>query len=145
MAFAWDPFREMQTLRRQIDRLFDGAWREPGGAFGRTARAWPAMNLDESNDQIVVEALTPGLDAESLKVSVAGDQLRIEGRRVPVEAKAEAWHRNERLTGSFTRVIQLPSMVQPDRIGAEYKHGLLTITLPKAEEARPRQISVNVA
>ena len=97
-------------------------------------------------DSIRVEMLAPGLDPGSIDVSVLRDQLRVSGVKSPLtkEIKPEAFHRSERGSGSFTRVIALPAEVDGDKVKAEYKNGLLLLTLPKHEQAKPRQITVSV-
>ncbi|MEN6627001.1 MAG: Hsp20/alpha crystallin family protein [Candidatus Sumerlaeia bacterium] len=154
MSFAWDPFREMESLHREIDRLFNqphwqSHWRTPLSRVsflpGLSARAYPLLRLDDQANEIVVEALAPGVDVDSLKVSVVNQQLRIEGTKpAPAGIEAEAYHRNERSAGAFVRILSLPASVNPDKISADYKNGVLSIRMPKAEHARPRQISVNV-
>jgi HSP20 family protein len=149
----WNPWQGFETLRREIDRVFeDVGWRtEPFGrsAFlpGRAARRYPLVNLHEDQNNVYVEALAPGVDPASLQLTVVRNTLTITGekRRVPGEIKPEAFHRSERATGKFVRSIELPVEVDEDRVKADYKHGLLTVSLPKAEKARPKQISVQVA
>ncbi|MCE5231563.1 Hsp20/alpha crystallin family protein [bacterium] len=151
MAFAWDPFREMDMLHREIDRLFSQtSWRSPLSKVsflpGLAARAYPLLRLDDRADEIVVEALAPGIDLDALKVSVINQQLRIEGSKpAPKDVEADAYHRNERSAGAFVRILSLPAPVNPDKITADYKNGILTIKMPKAEHAKPRRITVNVA
>jgi HSP20 family protein len=105
------------------------------------------MNVHEDRDHVYVEALAPGVDAESLNLTVVRNTMTISGekRRIAGDVKSEAFHRSERSTGKFVRSIELPVEVNEDNITAEYKNGLLMITLPKAEKARPKQISVSVA
>ena len=149
----WHPGQGFDGLRREIERAFDeyGLRSEPAlrSAFlpGRAARRYPLMNVHEDRDHVYVEALAPGIDAESLNVTVVRNTLTIAGekRRIAGDIKAEAFHRSERSTGKFVRSIALPVEVNEDQITAAYKNGLLLITLPKAEKARPKQVSVNVA
>jgi HSP20 family protein len=102
--------------------------------------------MAEDKDAIYVEALAPGLDPESLEISVHDGQLRIAGDKPPVkDVEVQAFHRNERGAGKFVRSTALPASVDPDKVSAQYKNGLLLITLPKAEEAKPKQIAVDVA
>jgi len=152
---TWDPLREMETLHREFDRLFEDMgvqhWTFPFTRFsflpGRAARMYPLINLSEDADHVYVEALAPGIDPKTLKVTVVRDQLTISGekKRTNEEIKPEAWHRNERAAGSFLRTISLPMDVDEGKINAEYKNGLLTVTMPKAEAAKPKMISVNIA
>ncbi|HOE94949.1 MAG TPA: Hsp20/alpha crystallin family protein [Candidatus Sumerlaeota bacterium] len=149
----WDPMREFANLRRELDRFFertDNYWTFPFTRFsflpGRAARAYPLLNISEDADNVYIEALAPGVDPQSLKVEVIRDQLSISGEKpaaVP-DGKAEGYHRNERAAGRFVRTFTLPAEVEQDKVDAEYRDGLLTITLPKAEAAKPRQITVNM-
>jgi HSP20 family protein len=96
---------------------------------------------------VYVEALAPGVDPASLSLSVLRNVLTISGekRRVPGDIKPEAFHRSERATGKFIRNIELPVEVDENKVKADYENGLLMVTLPKAEQAKPKQISVQVA
>jgi HSP20 family protein len=149
----WNPFTEMETLRRDIDRAFEqmGIAQGPANrvAFlpGRGPRRYPLINLSEDKDNLYIEALTPGVDPQSLDVSVLRNRLTLSGEkvRVPADVKPEAFHRSERSSGKFVRTFDLPIEVSEEKIKAEYKNGLLVITLPKAEKAKPRQVSVKVA
>ena len=148
-----NPFAEMENLRRDIDRAFEefGITRSPANrvAFlpGRGPRRYPLINLLEDKENLYIEALTPGVDAKSLDVSVMQNRLTVSGEkiRIPAEVKPEAFHRSERSSGKFVRTFDLPVEVDDERIQAEYKNGLLIITLPKAERAKPRQVSIKVA
>jgi len=150
----WDPMRELDQVHREIDRLFDGdswnRWSWPFSRFsflpGRSARSYPLLNVREEADAYHVDALAPGIDTESLKVSVVNNQLVIEGEKKSTdgEIKPEAYHRSERSIGRFVRSLTLPIEINAAKVKAEYRNGMLTIALPKAESAKPRQISVNV-
>ena len=148
-----DPFSGLDALRREIDRTFDEFWsdRSPRmwrGAFlpGRAARQYPLVNLSEDEGHVYVEALAPGVDPKSLEITVVQGTLTIKGEKPGLQqVSAEAYHRNERAAGRFVRSIELPTEVDAARIKAEYRHGLLLITLPKSEAAKPRKIEVSVA
>jgi len=150
MATVWNP---MDAMRRDIDRAFQniGLSSEPffRTAFlpGRAARRYPLINLIEDRDHIYLEALAPGVDPESIDLAVIRNVLTISGekRRHPEDVKPEAFHRSERAAGKFVRTIELPVEVDADHVQAEYKHGILMVTLPKAEAAKPKQISVSVS
>jgi HSP20 family protein len=147
----WNPFEEMEALRREIDRAFEGfgsgqqSWQQ---AFlpGRGPRRYPLINLLEDQEHVYVEALTPGVEPQSLNVTLEQNHLTLSGEksRVPSEIKPEAFHRSERASGKFVRTIDLPVEVNEEAIGAEYKNGLLLVTLPKAEKAKPKQIQVRL-
>lgn len=152
---TWNPLRDFEALRHEMDRIFRdlgaSGWDLP---FSRTsfvpafsARTYPMLNVSEDKDNIYVEALAPGLDPESLEISVLRDTLRIAGEKQSISEniKPEAYHRNERGAGRFVRTITLPVEVKSDAVGAAYTNGMLLITLPKQEAAKPKQIEVKVS
>jgi HSP20 family protein len=151
---AWNPWQELEALRRDVERAFDSfglssrTWPFSRVPFipGVSARAYPLLNMSEDKDNVYIEALAPGIDTETLEISVVRDTLRIAGEKQPISAdvKPEAFHRNERNAGKFVRTVTLPVEVNGDKVTAEYKNGLLLITLPKAEAAKPKQITVKV-
>ena len=148
----WNPWHTLETVRREIDRVFDDSGTRAAPAFrtavlpGRTARQYPLTNLYEDKDAVYLEALAPGVDPTTLNLSVVGNTLSITGekRRVAGDVKPEAFHRSERATGKFVRHLQLPVEVDENKVHADYKDGLLIVTLPKAEKAKPKQIAVQV-
>jgi len=150
----WNTWREMEELRRSIDQLFNGfpapaAKRQNRFVFlpGHSARAYPSINIHEDADHYYVYAVAPGVDPQSLDISVMGAALTIKGekKRNEEDVKPEAYHRSERAEGKFIRTVELPTEVKAEGVAAEYKNGLLTITLPKADEAKPKAIVVKVA
>ena len=149
----WNPFIDLEALRREIGRTLEdfGVEQSPTHrvAFlpGREPRRYPLVNLLEDKDNVYIEALTPGVDPQSLNVTALQNRLTLSGEkiRVPGDVKPEAFHRNERASGKFVRTIDLPVEIDEARIEAEFKNGLLIVKLPKAEEAKPKQISVKVA
>jgi len=103
------------------------------------------VNLSEDEGNVYVEALAPGVDPKSLELSVVQGSLTIKGEKPGLaQVSAEAYHRNERAAGRFLRTIELPAEVEADKVRADYRNGLLLITLPKVEAARPRQIPLTV-
>jgi HSP20 family protein len=137
------PGLELNRLRREIDRLFE----EPFGFLAPSTsffEGWtPAVDIYEDKDKFTVRAELPGMKKEDISVSLDGDTLTISGERKQEEEKKEGEeYRTERFFGRFQRSITLPAPVQTDKIEASYKDGILTITLPKAEEAKPKQIAV---
>lgn len=148
----WDPIQGLDLVRREMERVFDQAdpvRRVVNRLTGQSAiggRVFPLLNVSENKDSILVEALAPGLDPDSIEVSVLRDQLRISGVKSAVnpDIKPEAYHRSERGAGHFMRAISLPVEVDGDKVAAEYKNGLLLLTLPKHEAAKPKKITVNV-
>lgn len=150
---VWDPFSGLDALRREIDRTFEEFWGErwPRAgrvAFlpGRSARQYPLVNVHEDERHLYVEALAPGVDPKTLDLSVVHGTLTIKGEKPGLaQVSAEAYHRNERAAGRFSRTLELPVEVDAGKVTAEYKNGLLLVTLPKSESARPKQIPVNLA
>jgi HSP20 family protein len=149
----WRPFEDVDALRREIDRAFEGFGlrTEPSSraAFlpGQAARRYPLVNLFSAKDTLYVEALAPGVEAGSFNLTVTGNTLTISGEKRTVHdgVKADAFHRNERAAGRFVRTVELPVEVDEGKVSADYKNGLLLVALPKAEKAKPKQISVRVS
>ena len=151
---SWDPYDGMDALRREIDQAFNRAGTQSGpnlrSAFlpGRGAREYPLINLYEDQDNVYLEALAPGADPGSFNITAIGNTLTISGEkpRVPGNVAPEAFHREERAAGKFVRSIDLPAAVDDNNNPkAEYRNGLLLLSLPKSEKAKPKQITVNVA
>jgi HSP20 family protein len=147
----FDPFHEMDALRREIDRVLTdyshtGPSRSVSFLPGTSARAYPLLNMSEDRDHVYVQGLAPGIDPATLDVSVHRNTLTITGAKPgPAGVPAEAFHRNERAAGRFVRSLDLPAEVDNTKVQARYEQGLLSITLPKAEAAKPRQIQVAVS
>ena len=146
----WDPFQDIDSLRREIDRAFDnagvGPLRRRGRlAFlpGRAARQYPLVNVYDDGEIFTVEALAPGLDPEKIDLSVLRNTLTISGEKTgPQGVAPEGWHRMERAAGRFMRTVELPAEVDPDKVSAAYRNGLLIITVPRAATARPRKVAI---
>lgn len=141
----WSPLLEMQSemnrLRNEMDRLF-GRFDGAGGRVLAQSE-YPPVNLWEDDERVFVEAELPGMKLDDLEIFVtSGNQLTISGERKEPAGNGAAWHRRERGYGRFTRVIELPGAVDEDKVEAQFKLGVLTITLPKREEAKPRRITV---
>jgi HSP20 family protein len=148
----WNPFTDMEALRREIDRAFEGFGlgqapsRRVAFLPGREPRRYPLVNLLEDKDNLYVEALTPGVDPQSMNVTATQNRLTLSGEKSSVvDIKLEAFHRNERASGKFVRTIDLPVEIDGAQIQAEYKNGLLVVKLPKAEKAKPKQITIKVS
>lgn len=141
---VWPSFSPLFGLRTELHRLLDGPLSE--WVSGHELRnVWnPAVDLFEDKDNVTVKAELPGMKKEDIQVSLEAGVLSISGERKS-EKKAEdsAARRTERFTGRFERTLALPSVVKADQVQANYKDGILTITLPKAEEAKARQITIN--
>jgi HSP20 family protein len=146
----YDPFRELERMRGDMDRLFG----EIGGgtsarpfrvAFlpGRGARVYPLVNVYQDGVDFRVEALAPGLDLNGVEVTAVRNTLTILGEKVGLRDLApERVHRSERAAGRFVRTVELPDEVDPDKVTAQYRDGLLVITAPRAAHARPRRVTV---
>ncbi len=131
-----NPFEEMQQLHREIDRLFRG--------HARDADAYPPVSIHGNDEELILTAEVPGIDPADIDIQVQGDHVTIKGERKPAEmADDVACYRRERGHGQFVRSFRLPYDVQADKVEASAKSGILTVKLPRAEFAKPRQISVN--
>lgn len=143
--WSWSPISQLDTLRNEINRIFDGSFPD----FGRASEAFntwaPALDLYENAESLVVTAEVPGLKKEDIDISLHEGNLTVAGERKEEKQYGEKdTQRAERFYGRFSRTISLPKPVSPENIKAAYKDGILTVTLPKAPEAKPRQIEVNV-
>ena len=137
----WEPAREMMTLRDAMDHLFDEAFTRPFHMNGGWSS--PAIDMYQTNDEVVVKAALPGLKAEEVQINVTGDMLTFKGEtNQKEEVKEKAYHIREQRWGSFERSIPLPTMVVANKARAEFENGILTVILPKAEEVRPKTISI---
>ena len=144
---SW-PVRRTSTQQREFDRL----WHEMDRLFTnwptRSASRWnrgysyPATNVWTNEDGVVVSAELPGVAPEDLDISVVGDTLTVSGTRKPEEAEGATYYRRERGHGAFARTFQLPFQVQGDRVKASFDKGVLDITLPRAQEDKPKKIEV---
>jgi HSP20 family protein len=128
-------------MRSQIERLFTDLSERTFGES--TAGVFPMVNLTETADNYYIRAELPGIKAEDLDISITGDTFSITGeRKIPEEDSNAKYHRREREAGKFSRILKLPSLVQADKAEAESKDGVLTVILPKAEETKPKQITI---
>ncbi len=139
-----NPFNELDKIKREMDALREGLsggqWRE---AF---AGVFPLMNVTEDKNNYYVRAELPGIPSNELDISVTGDTLSVSGEKVVSSEDENAkYHRRERDAGSFSRVISLPAQVDTDKVEAKSENGILTVTLPKAESTKPKQITVEAA
>jgi len=141
----WEPYAEAMTLREAVNRLFEESF--VPSANGRAGNGFvPALDLSESAEAYFVEMAVPGLKAEDLNVTIENGVLTVSGEiRQNQESKERNFHRVERRYGRFSRSISLPTTVRGDAVEARLEHGLLTLHIPKAEEVKPRKITVNVA
>ncbi len=142
MLARWDPFQEMLNLRRTVDRRFDNA--NPDHEW--QPMQWGlAMDVVENKDDFIVKASVPGINPDDLDVSYVDDTLTIKGEvKSENEVEENQVHLRERRYGSFARSISLPTRIKADAIEASHQNGVLTLRLPKAEEVKPKRISIKV-
>jgi HSP20 family protein len=134
------PWREMERLQRDMNRLFAGLPRERALS---AAPSYPAMNVWTNEEGAVVTAELPGCDPENIDISVQGETLTVHGSRQPDELQeGQVYHRRERGCGSFTRSFQLPFSVQADQVEATFSKGVLSISLPRAEADKRKKIAI---
>jgi HSP20 family protein len=143
MIVRWQPFDEIQTLRRQIDQVFD----ELKGVSDRYSEAWsPAIELQDSPENLILRVQLPGVDRKDIDIQVTREVVAIAGeRRHPSGTEDRGYLHSEFHYGKFHRVVRLPLAVQSDRASAEYEDGILTLILPKQGRARDRVVKLNLA
>jgi len=141
----WEPFRGVISLQEQVNRLFNDAFERQGEESSLTAWA-PAVDIYETEHELVVKADLPDVDPKDLDIRVENNVLTIRGeRKFEKKVNEENYLRVERAYGSFARSFALANSVNSDAIKADYQNGVLTLTIPKKEEAKPKQIKINVA
>ena len=140
----WNPFRDMIALREAMDRMFEDSSLRSGLASGR-ASSFP-IDLAETANGFTLHAALPGVKPEAVQITIHGDTLTIRGESAAEEErKDQSWIIREQRAGSFHRMVTLPAAVNPDGAEARFQDGILELTLPKAEQALPRQIKVSGA
>lgn len=137
LATRWEPWNELNRLSREMDRLFTR-----NGTTTPSAVTYPALNVWEDEGHLHVEAELPGFQIDQMEIYVDANQLTLKGERKAPEQKEGTWHRQERGFGSFHRSLELPADVDADGVTADFRNGILHVTLPKSEEAKPRRIEV---
>ncbi len=136
----WEPFREARRMHDMLDRMMDRSMIDP---FWSGAAGTLPLDMYQTDDEIVIKASAPGLTADDLEISVTGETLNIRGELQAEDVKEGArYHIRERRVENFSRSIQLPTMVQADKAKADFENGILTLTLPKVEEVKPKTITV---
>jgi HSP20 family protein len=141
-----DPFRDFSEMQSEVNRLFDSFAGRPTPATG-SDRVWvPAADMYETQDHLVITVDLPGLSEKDIHLSITGDMLVIrgEGRSNP-EVKPGSYYRGERWVGKFERTLPLPIPVQTDKVKASYRDGVLTVSMPKVEEIKPKEIKIDAA
>src|SRR5712671_1684780 len=141
----WDPFRDLGLLQDRMNRLFDDAGRGWRSDDPSATTSWsPAVDIFETEGEIVVKAELPGMDRKDITLHLENNVLTLKGeRRFEKEAKDENYHRIERSYGGFSRTFSIPATVDEEKIRADYKDGVLKIALPKKEQARGKQIPIS--
>ena len=140
----FDPFGEMVTLRQAMDRLFEDSFVSPLTMRGYNGEApAPALDVHQNADEIVVTAALPGIKPEDVDITITGQTLSIRGEfKADDKVERDQYLYRERRYGSFNRQLQLPVRVQGESANATFENGVLTLTIPKAEDVKPRQIQV---
>ena len=141
--FGWrNAFSELDRMQRQLQELAGGLAKRPRWPVG--AGVFPLINLTADKDNYYVRAELPGLKADDINISVANNNLSISGeRKIASEGENVRYHRREREAGTFSRIIALPGDVDTAKVEASHVNGILTVVVPKAEAAKPKQITVN--
>lgn len=135
------PFADFDSMRREMLRLLDSVSGETFGDAG--AGVFPPMNITQDDDSFYLRAEVPGVKPDELSISAVRNRVSLAGKReIQREHERASYHRKERAEGSFDRTVTLPTEVDSERVDARYADGILTLTLPKAGEAKPRQITV---
>jgi HSP20 family protein len=143
----WDPVRDLSSIQEKMNQLFEDTFSRTRGrdeALGKGM--WtPAVDIFETEEAVVVKAEIPGVERDQIAVEIKDGILTLHGeRKFEKEVKEENYHRIERAYGTFHRSFSLPSSVEQDRISAKFNQGVLEVTLPKKERAKPKQIKVDV-
>ncbi len=142
----YNPFRDLMTLSERLNKMFDEGMLPATSEDEFLTGAWvPAVDIYETENEIVIKAEVPGMSEKDVEVTVENNMLTIKGeRKFEEEVKKENYHRIERAYGTFQRSFQLPATVNVNKITAEQKDGILTIRLPKKEEQKPKKINIKV-
>lgn len=143
---AWPTFGRLSNLRDELDTLFELPFWSNFGRQTQLFSGWtPALDLYQNNDNVVAMIELPGMRKDDIEISLHDGMLTISGERRTETNDGEKAERSERYIGKFRRSITLPTRVDANKVSAKYKDGILTVTLPKAEEAKPKQIKVDVS
>jgi HSP20 family protein len=143
----WDPFEEWGSVQNRLNRLFEETFgRYPVGQRETLERTWaPVVDIYEEKDSIIVKAELPGIKKDEVSIEIKDNVLTLSGeRKHEQETKKENYHRIERFYGKFSRSFSLPETVQVEKVKANYKDGVLEITLPKAEATKPKAIPIKI-
>lgn len=139
----WDPYREMMGLRQAMDRFFDDTFLWPARSQYEMAGGNLPLDIYQTKDDVVVKAALPGMKPEDVDITLSGDTLTIKGEhKEDKEIKEAEYIRREHRYGAFSRTISIPVPIQNDKAQAAFENGILTLTLPKAEAVKPKQINI---
>jgi HSP20 family protein len=140
----FNPFAEVTSLRDQVNRLFDEvASPRSEGREGASPRMWaPLVDITETENEVVVTLDVPGVERDGIDVQLSGESLVVRGERKFARREGTSYVHLERLQGAFSRSFTIGVPVQPDRVSASYRDGVLTVTLPKAEAVKPRKVQI---
>ena len=139
----WEPFREMVSLRDAMNSLLQESFVRPSGMPADGSPAMLPLDISENENEFIVKASLPGVRPEDVQITVHGDTLTIRGEiKAEEEKKDEHYHLRERRYGQFQRTVSLSTPIVADKAQAQFENGVLTLTLPKAEEAKPKQIKI---
>ena len=143
MVYRWDPFHDLMSIQSELNRLFGRTYAGTEGT-GASQGAWvPALDIFETKEHYVVTMELPGIEPDSVDVSVEDQTLTVRGERSFYrDVPEDSFHRVERRYGAFSRSLTLPPTANPEGIGATFDKGVLTIQVPKVEEAKPRKITI---
>ena len=136
-------FGEFQRLEQELDEFFAGATPWAGGIRSLPPGTFPAVNVAGSGDSVAVYLFAPGIDAKALDISLQQNLLSVSGQREVAQAPDATYYRNERFGGAFRRVIALPEDIDPDKVDASYRDGIVEIRLQRRESSKPRQIEIH--
>jgi HSP20 family protein len=140
----WEPLREVESLQRQMNHLFDNLMTSDNGSYSDTA-FMPAAEMHETPDAIHLRLEVPGMEAKDIDVQVTAQAVAITGdRKSETKTEQKGLTRSEFRYGRFQRVIPLPGRIQNDKVQAEYKNGVLNLTLPKAEDEKNKVVKINL-
>lgn len=142
----WEPFRELSGFQDEMNQLFEDFFgRMPTRRMFAEGFWAPLMDIEETKDEILVKAELPGMRKEDVKIQINNDVLSITGeRKREEETREKTYHRIERAYGKFQRMIRLPTEVDATKVKATYESGVLTVKLPKSEQAKPKEIAIEV-
>lgn len=143
----WRPTRGILGLQDEVNRMFDEFFGRVPAQVETEDSIWsPSVDMSEDNNSVIVEAEIPGMSKDDIKVNIQEDTIILKGEKKQEKEEKEAnYHRIERSYGAFVRSFTLPAPVQSDKVKATYKNGILKITLPKTEEVKPKEISIDIS